>query len=423
MKVLLLAYEISPYKGSECAVAWNHVKYISTKHQVTVIYGSSGKHMGDDDDMMDYFKKSNLENVDFRHVCPEKWANVFNYPNRNGFLKYSFYLAYRFWHKTAYNYCLNNLDMDSFDVIHYLNPIGYREPGYLWKFDKPYVWGPVGGANSIDKRLLVRSSLSAKINFLFRNTSNWLQLRYSFRLKKALNRSNLFLTATTENQKLFSKIHGKKSLYIPENGPTGVYKGLNKIFCTNGKINIVWVGRVDARKSLKLLIDTFKHVDQPERFTVNVIGSGPLEASLKDYTRSRNLQDIFIWHGHVNRNEVIKNFKLADLHIITSMSEANTTVIWEAMQNGVPTLSIDHCGMHDIIDESTGIKIPLGSYSSIINFFAEELNKISLDPSILMKFNKNIERSFTKYHWDKRVGFFDDVYSEAVRIYNEKDGV
>jgi hypothetical protein len=28
-----------------------------------------------------------------------------------------------------------------------LNMIGYREPGYLWKLNVPFVWGPMGGTN------------------------------------------------------------------------------------------------------------------------------------------------------------------------------------------------------------------------------------------------------------------------------------
>ena len=45
--ILVLAYAISPSKGSEYAVAWNYVTAMSRYHRLTVLYGTSGEHMGD----------------------------------------------------------------------------------------------------------------------------------------------------------------------------------------------------------------------------------------------------------------------------------------------------------------------------------------------------------------------------------------
>ena len=32
--------------------------------------------------------------------------------------------------------------------------VGYREPGYLWKIEKPFVWGPIGGLENSPWRFL-----------------------------------------------------------------------------------------------------------------------------------------------------------------------------------------------------------------------------------------------------------------------------
>ena len=44
--ILVLAYMLSPYKGSEFSVAWNYVTEMSKDNNLTVLYGISGKHMG-----------------------------------------------------------------------------------------------------------------------------------------------------------------------------------------------------------------------------------------------------------------------------------------------------------------------------------------------------------------------------------------
>ena len=49
--ILVLAYQLSPTKGSEYSVAWNYVTRMSKYNHLTVLYGVSGIHLGDCDEM------------------------------------------------------------------------------------------------------------------------------------------------------------------------------------------------------------------------------------------------------------------------------------------------------------------------------------------------------------------------------------
>ena len=421
MKILLLAYHVSPYRGSECSVAWNHITQMSDNHKVTVLYGSSGEHMGDNDDLNKFHMNDKLENVEWHFVPPTSFVSILNILNRNGYFTYSFYLAYKLWHKSVLTYCNKELDLSSFDVVHYLNPIGYREPGYLWKLDKPYVWGPIGGANSLDLRLLPALSFSGKLKLLTRKCVNWFQLRYSLRLRDALESTNLLLTATTENRDLFKDVHQADSSYIPENGTLGNYVGVDFQKKTHDVINIIWIGRIDSRKALSILIDAFKHVQCKSLFKVHVVGKGPLENTMKSYSHDIGLDSVFVWHGHLTRTAVIDKLRGSDLHVITSVSEANTTVIWEAIQCGVPTLSLNHCGMRDVIKNSTGIRIDISSYADVVREIGNKLNEIGNNPSLLSEYSAGIEESFHEHHWRNRIGFFENAYKTAIRDWREKN--
>lgn len=65
------------------------------------------------------------------------------------------------------------------------------------------MWGPIGGADNASIKLLKKSPLSSKFKFWIRNIINSLQLKYSHQLKRALSRTDLLLTATSENQTIF----------------------------------------------------------------------------------------------------------------------------------------------------------------------------------------------------------------------------
>lgn len=87
MNILVLAYQLSPTKGSEYSVAWNYVQRMSKYHHLTVIYGVSGTHLGDCSEMKNYIKeKGGIHNVVFIDVQPNKWVNLLNWCNRHNFL-------------------------------------------------------------------------------------------------------------------------------------------------------------------------------------------------------------------------------------------------------------------------------------------------------------------------------------------------
>lgn len=415
MKILLLCYAVSPYRGSEYSVAWNHISSISKNNKVTVIYGTSGDHLGDDKDLPEYLSKNSFENVDFHFVRPKRLTKVLNYFNANGFLPYTFYFAYKQWHKNVFSYVTKELDLESFDIIHFQSPIGYREPGYLWKLDKPYVWGPIGGANNIDMRLLPLLSSSGKFKQIFRGIINRLQLRYSFRLKQALKNTNVLLTATTENRDAFMKWHKVNSFYLPENGTMGKYQGHLKNHDINNKIKLIWIGRIDASKGLKLLIDAFELVNDKDLFEINIIGDGPMAEYLQRHSQEKGLNKYFLWNGLIKRSKVHEMLSSSDLHIITSVSEANTTVLLEAIQQGVPTMTLDHCGMRDTVRHDSGIKIKIEKYSDLTKSLAHSLDEIASGKILLNDFGAGVEQSFYSLHWESRTKFFQYVYEKAVK--------
>ena len=92
MHILVLAYAISPTRGSEYSVAWNYVTRMSKYHKLTVLYGCSGNHIGDCEEIERYATGKGIHNVDFSCVKSTKWVNILNWCNKKGFLGYTFYL-------------------------------------------------------------------------------------------------------------------------------------------------------------------------------------------------------------------------------------------------------------------------------------------------------------------------------------------
>jgi len=419
-KILVLAYAISPTRGSEYSQSWNYVTEMSKDNDLVVLYGASGDHMGDVDELEQFIINRPIPNVRFIAVKPNRIAQILNILNKKGLFAYSFFFAYNMWHRQVYYKAKELIHQEKFDLIHFLVPIGYREPGYLWKLKLPYIWGPMGGTKNLSRVLIKALSFSGIIKLGGRAIINYIQLRFHPRLKKALTRVDVLLTSTTHDQNNFVKIYNKESIYIPENGIKFKANRFNDDKYLSENIKLIWIGGIDSRKALIILLEAMKRMKNLQRVRLDIVGDGILKSSLMKFSKKNSLLNNITWHGAVKREKVFDLLSKSHLHIITSVTEANTNVIFEAMSAGVPTISIDHCGMHDTICEKCGIKIPIQSYEQIINEYAKHIDRLVAHPEEIKKLSFGVIECAKKYTWNLRQDFFNNLYELAIDNWNKK---
>lgn len=422
--ILLFAYAISPVRGSEYAVSWNYLIEMSKEHRLTVLYGTNKEHLGEFEPieiLEQYFPSGQ---VHFVPIPAPRLVSLLNILNRKGICGYSFYIAYYFWQFTVFQTAAKLVTARNFDLIHYLGPIGYREPGYLWKLQLPYIWGPVGGLRNISPILLKTLPPAGRMKLTVRSIINHLQQKFSFRVKRAFKRADVVLAATEETCDILQKRFHISAEYLPENGIIGEVKRIlpnEKFYFQN--LELIWIGRLDANKSLKTLLDSLKQIKDQAAFHLNVVGDGPLKKSLVEFAEATGINGKITWQGRVVREQVFHLLQTAHIHVITSCNEANSTVLFEAMATGIPTISLDHCGMHDIICEHCGIRIPICSYEQIVTDLGEAIIRLYNHPEEVKRLSEGVVKCAAKYTWDKRREFFNRQYDIAIRRFQSRHQV
>lgn len=415
LRVLVLAYMVSPQRGTEFAVAWNYVQVMRRHCDLTILYGSAGEHMGQYDDFTEptFIDRHPDGDVEFRFVPEPPLAHRLNALNRRGVLTYSFYLAYRAWHRAVLDHARRLVAERKYDLIHYVGPIGYREPGDLWRLPLPYVWGPIGGATSFPWRF--RSGMSSKglVRLMIRSAGNALQLHFGRRVDRALHRTDVLLTATTENQTIFRRLKGVDSIYLPENGIDGDIR-LNGTKFPIDCVRIVWIGSLEARKGLTLLLQAVARMPDRRGLTINVVGDGPDRTALQKQAMETGIAEHIVWHGRVPRTTVMTLLDDAHLHVITGLNEANTTSVWEALGRSVPVLALDHCGMHDVVQPPYGIRVPLIDVEGTINGIAVALGSLVDDPARLEAMARSCAAACERFRIEHRAPVLLDAYQTAI---------
>lgn len=384
---------ISSKRGSEYNVAWNHIKNLSPHCDIKLIYGTTGNHMGE---KIEDFELDNL-NIERIFIKPDIITQLYNLPNKSGIFKYSFYLAYKRWQFLAYEHCKKNNLFDKIDLLHFLNPIGFREPGVWYKAKVPFLWGPIGGFPLKEKTAKI--DLGTEIY----NIINVFQRR-KISVKTSIRKAKKVYAATLENKDLIDSTYSINSHYIPENGIPDDSISISEERFTNIKdLNIVWIGSNEKRKRLDLFLESILRITKISA-KVNVIGVNPI----KDYLVPKNIHLIF--HEKLAREEVINILDQSHVHIITSNREGNPTVLWEAASRGVPTISFSNSGMSDTIPQGLGILLDKNSNSSDL---AKTIENLVLNKTIL-DLHKIVVDNLHKFKWSSRTIFWLDQYNKSV---------
>ncbi len=368
-KILVSCYACSPLRGSEPGMGWRFIKEISKHHEVHVII---------EKEKWESDIKLHLE----KH--PHLAANLhlhFIRKRRNRKLRKiwppSYYWFYKQWQKEAYKLAVKLNKEEKFDLIHQLNMVGYREPGYLWKIDKPFVWGPIGGMKNTPWSLFSILNLHGKLFYGGRNIFNSLQLLFFKRPKQAAMRANNKLIAATPDIKdAILKLWNKEAEIITEVGVEESVPNKINIRKENTNLNIVWSGQHTSGKALNILLKSLGELPKNMHWNLHVLGTGKETQKWKKLAKKLCINANCKWYGWIPKLEAEKVMKEGHLLCITSLKDLTSTVTLEAISLGLPVVCLDHCGFSHVINDSCGIKISVTNPKDIIFDFKAAIEKL-----------------------------------------------
>ena len=421
--IIVIAYQLHFSKGSECSIAWEYINHVSKRNKITVLYGTSGSFhsVGDTKAMEEWCNENNLQNVTFIPVHPST-------PTKNyGFSligQYLFYKEYRKWHEDAARVVSELMKREKYDIIHYHGPTGYREPGILYNYPLPYVWGPTGGFGGANPRLLKASgSIPGALHMFAKRLLNDIQAFTDHRVKKALKESDVVICCSSETEKYVNRIVGKKHhsvlLYRSENCMQSV-SNLNLSKFEEDKIHFMFSGTIDNRKGLIFILEALNKLPKNDRIVLDILGDGPLRNKLEKWADCHDIKNNVVWHGMLPREQVFDLVDNSQLMIISSLHDATTTVLWEAMSMCVPVMTLDHKGMKDVIRESSGYKIKPHSYKQIVNDMSKIFKDILDNPTVLYEKANRLLDDRKPYTWEKRELFYEDVFDLAEKQFKKR---
>lgn len=331
-----------------------------------------------------------------------------------------FYRYYERWQRKTADIARDICRKNKVDILHQLNMIGFREPGYLWQVSKetgiPFVWGPIGGLKLFPMAYVEGGGLKMRLFSMLKNAISILQIKYDPRVKKALNQASLLISSIPNSYEVIKKYHGLESVIIPETGcfVDSQIKNYNyscsrllddkkNSFEDEHEIRILWVGKFDFRKRLDIALRTIAELRELN-VSLKVFGTGNDEQiqKAKDLISDLEIKDIVTLMGNAS-NEIVKTYmQKSDVFLFTSVNEDTSTVVLEAISNDLPVICFDTCGMAAVVDSSVGVKIPLSNPSQSVKDFAEKIEYLYNHTEELQRMSENCKKRAEELSWENK---------------------
>lgn len=405
MNILINAYACAPNWGSEQGMAWHWITELAKMHNLYVITeGEWKKEIEEAVALLDV-----KDNIHFYYnpVSDKIRSMCWNQGD------WRFYWYYRKWQKKTLTIARQICSEHRIDIIHQLNMIGFREPGYLWDiYDTHYIWGPVGGMEIVPLKYLSGMPLSKKTKYIVKNMLNHLQIRYSARVCKAIHRADIVIAATQGTYNSFVKLHHIKPVYMNEAGCTISEQHTAHNF-NKDQLDILWVGRFLDTKKLDIAIRTIAKVKDLPVF-LHIVGSGSdtENAMYQQMADKMGISNNIKWYGKLANKKVQEMMNQMDLFLFTSVLEGTPHVVLEAITNCLPILCIDTCGQGQLVNEAIGWKVPLTNPQQNSTDFAAILRHIIINRDEIKQKSDNCKQRQRELSWENKLVTMNKIYQQ-----------
>ena len=410
LTILINAYACSPNMGSEPGMAWNWCVNLAQYCKLHII--TEGEFRDKIEAVLPTLPQGKNMHFHYNPVSDEIRKMCWNQGD------WRFYKYYKEWQWKTYEMAMEICRNTHIDILHQLNMIGFREPGYLWLIkDIPFMWGPVDAKEKFPVTYSNNAGIKTKLFIRLKNLLTGIQLRYSKRVHQAAKKASFVISASSNSQQSFKKYFHINSPLLNE---TGCYiqehpyinKPLKETF------DVLWVGKMDFRKQLGLALQSIAKTNNPH-IRLHIVGGGN-NIPYQTLAKKLGIEKQCHWYGAVPHNEVQQLMQASDLFLFTSVAEGTPHVVLEAIGNNLPILCFNTCGQGDSVNEKVGHKIELSTPQQSVIDFAHALNRFEKDRDLLKQLSLNCKERQQELSWESKAKQMVELYQKTIEQYDQK---
>jgi glycosyltransferase involved in cell wall biosynthesis len=165
-------------------------------------------------------------------------------------------------------------------------------------------------------------------------------------------------------------------------------KNLNK-----KSINILFVGRLERKKGIQYLLRALSILDHEDDLKISLflVGEGSYADDLKNMSSELGLSNVHVM-GRISDDELDSLYRLSDIFVLLSQSEAYGIVVAEALAHGLITIVSNTTALSEFVEEAGCIGV---DYPPDVNEVAALIKTLVGREVVVGPFNNKKIRNWT----------------------------
>lgn len=394
MKILLSAYACDPRYGGERSFGWNWaISLAKLKCHVLVLTQLSNKEAIDVE-----IKNQSLTHVDFFYIDIPKWSKLILIGPLGG------YLSYFLWQWQAYKAAVELAKLHHFELVHHVTLSTIVGASWLWRLDKPFVFGPVGGGQ-IAPYSFRHYFFDKWCEEYFRSFVSRDLVRVNWLTKTTVRQANLILATNQESADLAYSLGGKNIQLFLDTGlpedyvPTSLP---NRAKPVSIQMKLLWVGKLIPRKGLRLALEMLARARELAPIELTIVGDGVLREKMFTWIHELDIEKIVKYKGQLPWLDLKSEYLENDVFLFTSLRDSFGSQLLEAMSLGLPIITLNHHGAAKFVPSDAGIKVNIDTPEVTLQELVNAVNYMFHQPQERSQMGERGYQFAKTQTWSKR---------------------
>lgn len=372
-RILVCAYACSPGMGSEESVGWDTVSELASRgHRVTVLTRS-----GERDRSVTHVDASLTDRLQFE---------VFDLPagmqralDRMG--KPGTEIGYILWLALARSFVRVLHARHDFTSSQHVTYGRYWMPSPLSVLPIPFVFGPVGGGESIPAGFRDGFSWKGRLFEAIRDAGRWMG-EHLPAARRAARKSTVCFANTRETAQRLRSM-GARDVRIL-NTASLTREDLDRLHGAAAPLpqpTFLCAGRFLEWKGFDLAIRALAASNINDARLV-FVGKGPHEKELRRLAEDLGVAARVDFRSRIPREELLSMYRSVDALVHPSMHESGGYVVLEMMASGGPVICLDAGGPALFNDTSCGFIAPATARMDAVGFMADAMDRLAFEKGL-----------------------------------------
>lgn len=414
MNILILSYACEPGAGSEYEVGWKVPTVMAHLHpemNVYVVTRSTSQ------DSVLSGKVAELGNLHYLFYKIPSWMT---YPDERR-SRWGEQINYALWQLMVRNQAKKWCEEYEIDVVHHLTFNQYRTPSPGYWVERPFVLGPVGGAECIspvfyqDLEMSTLRKEKFRVKGYDRKIFKWFLTRN--------NAEKVILCSSRENLHRLSPYRGNATIMqIPAIGISPDDFDVRDTNPSDKTFRMICAGKAWDWKGLFFVLRSMSvaFFDKPD-WNLKLVGIRFEEEQKRviRWIEELHLENNVELIPYINREDLLRIEADCNLSVYPAFRDSGSMAVLEACALGCTSICLD-AGGQDVFPDGIVLKVPIGkTYEDCIESFAKKLNWAYENPEKLDSIGKKARQwAFEEMSWEKKVEEFRKIY-EKVKGYGD----